>query len=267
VGALVTGGGRGIGRETARALAAEGHRVAVTGRLSTDLNTTVTLIEKDGGEAVAIRGDVSNYDSVRETAEAARRAVGPIDVLVNNAGTPGPFVPALEADPEAVAITFATNVLGPLFLCQAVVPDMVERGRGHVVNMTSLQASRSMPGGTVYGSSKAALMRITDTLAQELDGTGVAVFDVSPGLVRTQMMETPGLAEVVAELPESEWVPAERAALTICRLVSGRYDALSGRFIHATDDLDELLDMIGPGDIDARRLRLVAATDEDPLFG
>ena len=264
--ALITGGGRGIGRETARALAGAGHKVAVTGRSSTDLNTTVALIERDGGKAVAIRGDVSDPHSVRATADAARRAVGPIDVLVNNAGRVGPFGPTLDADPEEVARTFATNVMGPLCMCQAVVPEMIERGHGYVVNMNSLQGSRSMPGGTAYGSSKAALHRLTDTLAQELDGTGVVVFDVSPGLVRTQMMETPGLAEVVAELPESDWMPAERAAHIISRLVSGRYDALSGRFIHASDDLDLLLDMIGSGDIDGRRLRLTPGSPEDTLL-
>ncbi len=264
--ALVTGGGRGIGRETARALAAAGHRVAITGRSSTDLKTTAYMIEEAGGTAVAVRGDVSNLHSVRETVEAVRRSLGPIDVLVNNAGAPGPYEPLLEVNPEAFTSTFATNLFGPLHLCQAVVPEMVRRGHGYVVNMNSLQGSRSMPGGGAYGASKAALMRLTDTLGAELEGTGVVVFDVSPGLVRTQMMETPGLAEVVAALDESTWVPAERVAHTICRLVSGRYDGLAGRFVHATDDLDALLDLIGADDADGRRLRLTAAGDDDPLF-
>lgn len=265
MGALVTGGGRGIGRQTALALAGDGHQVVVTGRSEADLRGTVALIEARGGTALAVPGDVADRDSMRAVAEAAHRTLRTIDVLVNNAGSPGQFVPLLDMDAEVLAATFATNVFGPFHLCQAVVPGMVDRGRGYVVNMNSMQASRAMPGGVAYGASKAALMRVTDTLAQELAGSGVVVFDVSPGLVRTEMMETPGLAEVVAEFPESEWLPAERAAHTICALVSGRYDALSGRFIHASDDLDLLLELIDEDDIDARRLRLAAAPD-DPLF-
>jgi NAD(P)-dependent dehydrogenase (short-subunit alcohol dehydrogenase family) len=266
VGALITGGGRGIGRETARALAMAGHKVVVTGRVSSDLDVTVELIERQGGTAYAVPGDVSVCESARQVANAARRFVDTIDILVNNAGSPGQFVPVLDVDPARLVSTFATNVFGPFFMCQAVVPDMVARGHGYVVNMNSMQGSRAMPGASLYGSSKAALMRITDTLGQELAGTGVMLFDVSPGLVRTRMMETPGLAEVVAEFPDSEWMSAELAAGTICRLTSGAYDRLSGRFIHASDDLDELLALVEEDDVDARRLRLAAATLDDPLF-
>jgi NAD(P)-dependent dehydrogenase (short-subunit alcohol dehydrogenase family) len=248
------------------ALAAGGHEVVVTGRDPEDLEATVALIEKEGGAAYAVPGDVSVPASVRQVAYAARQAVGAIDVLINNAGTPGQFVPILELDPVQVTAAFATNVLGPILLCQALVPDMVARGRGYVVDMNSIQGSRAMEGGALYGSTKAALLRLTDTLARELDGTGVVVFDVSPGLVRTRMMETPGLSEVVAELPESEWLPARRVADTICRLTGGGYDDLHGRFIHATDDLDALLERIDEEDLDARRLRLTPTAGEDPLF-
>lgn len=264
---LITGGGRGIGREIAIAFAATGESVAVVARSQKELDETVSLIEEQGsGRAIAIVADVSDRQSVRRMASIAKKSLGPIEVVVNNAGSPGQFLPVLEVDPQRLVSTFATNVFGPFYVCQAVVPDMVERGDGYVVNITSLQGSRAMPGAAVYGASKAALMRITDTLGQELDGTGVVVFDVSPGLVHTQFAETPGLAEVLAEIPESEWVPPEKVAATVVELVSGKYDSLNGRFIHALDDLDVLVDLIDSEDIDARRLRMASATDEDPLF-
>ena len=102
-------------------------------------------------------------------------------MLVNNAGTGGRMHSVVEADPELWRQVLDVNVLGPVRLCSLVLPGMVARGRGYVVNMTSLQGSRAMPGCGAYGASKAALMRLTDTMAGDLAGTGVVVFDVSPG--------------------------------------------------------------------------------------
>jgi NAD(P)-dependent dehydrogenase (short-subunit alcohol dehydrogenase family) len=138
---------------------------------------------------------------------------------------------------------------------------MVSRGRGYIINMNSLQGSRGGETSAAYAVSKAALMRFTDTVAAEVAGTGVIVLDVSPGLVRTSMTdERPDLNAI----PDDEWTPPETAANHIVALASGKYDALHGRFVHASDNLDDLLKLI-EGHTDGRVLRLAAAGVGDPL--
>jgi 3-oxoacyl-[acyl-carrier protein] reductase len=143
---------------------------------------------------------------------------------------------------------------------------MVARGSGHVLDITSLQGSRTFPGYVAYGASKAAHMRLTDTLCGELAGTGVVVVDLSPGLVATDMTAEPGLAALLADMPTEEWTPVERVAEKAAALVSGRYDVLAGRFVHAVDDLDALVAALPADDDDAGRLRLARVPGGDPLF-
>lgn len=250
--ALVTGGGTGVGRAIALALA-EQMPVVVMGRRAGPLEQTAALAPDRITTLVADVTDPHALDGV-----------GPIDVLMNNAGTSGGVTWLASGDASAWASVLATNVLGAAYCCAAVVPGMVARGRGYVLNVNSLQGSRSFPGCASYGASKAALMRLTDALAAEVDGTGVVVLDVSPGLVRTDM--TDALGDLLDGVTDDEWTPVERVAATVRALVSGRYDALHGRFVHAEDDLDDLLARLGTADPDARRLRLRPAGGDDPLF-
>jgi 3-oxoacyl-[acyl-carrier protein] reductase len=251
---VVTGAGRGIGRATALALARAGHQVVVTGRTA---NTVRSTAEEVGGTAVV--GSVDDPEHVAELAEVTRD-LGGVELLVNNAGladTPGTF---LEADPAQWWRVVETNLRGPMLTCHALLPKMIERGSGRVVNFNSMAGMRPFTPSSAYSVSKAGLARLTDVLAASLEDTGVSVFDLSPGLVHTEMADSGGL---FADVPEKYWTPMEEAVAAVLALASGRYDALTGRFVHATEDLDALLAEVGP---DSRRLRLVPAGDGDPLF-
>jgi NAD(P)-dependent dehydrogenase (short-subunit alcohol dehydrogenase family) len=151
----------------------------------------------------------------------------------------------------------AVNVRGPMLCCHAVFPGMIAAGRGHVFNVNSLAGNRAMPTGSAYGVSKAALFRLTESLGAALQGTGVAIFDVSPGLVRTAMTKDLG---IYRNVPEAEWIPPERIGELIVRLSAGGYEDLSGRFVHVKDDPDALLAAVRAQPAsDLRRLRLVPA--------
>jgi NAD(P)-dependent dehydrogenase (short-subunit alcohol dehydrogenase family) len=241
--ALVTGGGRGIGARIARELASAGMRVAVTGR-------TREQVEAVGAEigGVALVGDVSR----REDVERWVAELGPIDLLVANAGIAEWENHAWEVDPDEWWHVFEVNVLGVCLCCRAVIPGMIERGRGRIV-ITGSGASY-LPGSTntAYSSSKAAVGRFGETLALQLEPHGIPVFVISPGLVRTDMTQ--------GSFPDdAPWTPPELAPRLVRSLASGRADALSGRYIHAEhDDLDDLVaraDEIRRDDLNAIRLR------------
>jgi NAD(P)-dependent dehydrogenase (short-subunit alcohol dehydrogenase family) len=142
---------------------------------------------------------------------------------------------------------------------------MVARGRGVVLNVNSLQGSRAFPGYTAYGATKAALMRLTDGLADEVAGTGVLVADVSPGLVATDMTTSPGLGDLLADVPADEWTPIDKVVGVVRALVSRQHDEVHGRFVHAEDDVPGLARLLAGADDDARRLRMVPLP-ADPLF-
>jgi 3-oxoacyl-[acyl-carrier protein] reductase len=251
---IVTGAGRGIGRATAVTLAEAGHQVVVTGRTEGAVRETAA---ECGGTAVV--GDVTDPAHVAEVAAVAREGGGAV-LLVNNAGTGGTTSDFLDADPGDWWRVLETNLRGPMLMCQALLPQMIERGDGRVVNLNSLAGMRAMPTVSAYSVSKAALARLTDNLAAGLQGTGVHVFDLSPGLVHTQMAHGTGLFD---DVPEEEWTPMAAAVEAVVALASGRYDELSGRFLHATDDLDDVMAAAGP---EGRRLRLMPAGEADPLF-
>jgi NAD(P)-dependent dehydrogenase (short-subunit alcohol dehydrogenase family) len=242
--ALVTGGGRGIGANVARALAEDGWSVVVAARTRAQVDAVAAEI---GGRAVEI--DVASRDSVL----AAVGEAGPVELLVNNAGVSGPHAHTWELDPAEWWHVFEVNVLGALQLCHATIPGMIERRAGRIVNVASGAAYLPGSPGTAYGASKAALHRFSETLAGELEPYGIPVFSISPGLVRTAMTEAMGFS---ADAP---WTPPDAAPTLVRRLASGRYDALTGRYLHAEhDDLDDLLariDEVRERDLNAIRLQ------------
>ena len=135
--ALVTGGGRGIGRAIAQSLAAAGAVVAVTSRSADELNETVHMIETDGGRAAAYPADVTEAAQMQSTVTAIEALLGPIDVLVNNAGSPGPLKPLLETEVNEWWRAMEVNLLGPLLCARLVLPGMVSRRRGRIINVSS----------------------------------------------------------------------------------------------------------------------------------
>ena len=242
--ALVTGGGRGIGAGIARALAGDGWDVVVGARSGGQVQAVASEI---GGEWVQV--DVSDRDSVQRIVAQA----GEVDLLVANAGVSEGHAqrPSWEIDVDEWWRVYEVNVLGVHLCCRAVIPGMLERGRGRIVITGSGAAYLPGMDSTAYAPSKAAVCRYGETLANELAGR-IAVFFFSPGLVRTDM--TGGL------LPEdAPWTPPELAPELVRKLATGRYDALAGRYLHAEhDDVEDLIarsDEIAANDLNAIRLR------------
>ncbi len=262
---IVTGGGRGIGRAVAMALAAEGMGVALVARTANQVHDTAAEVEAYGVPVLPVVGDVSDPGVVTRLLAHAEQRLGPIDLLVNNAGgTEARQGPLWEADLEETWAVVETNLRGPMQLAAAALPAMIGRRRGRIVNVNSLAGTRPSSTETGYSVSKAALSRLTDCLSTALRGTGVAVFDISPGLVRTEM--TRGLVRL-GDVAPHEWTPAERTGEVVVDIAAGRFDALAGRFLHVAEDLDALLanaDRIA--DADARVLRLAPYGADDPLF-
>jgi NAD(P)-dependent dehydrogenase (short-subunit alcohol dehydrogenase family) len=187
--ALITGAGRGIGREIALGLAAGGAAVALVSRTSTELEHVAAAIHSLGGTALAAPGDVADSTQVQHLLTTVRSALGPIELLVNDAAVVWPLGPTARLDATEIKQALAINVAAVIEITGAVLPAMVKAGWGQIVNISSGIAAHpaGMVGGTVYAASKAALEAHTLNLAQELSGTGVAVNAYRPGGVDTAM--------------------------------------------------------------------------------
>jgi 3-oxoacyl-[acyl-carrier protein] reductase len=261
--ALITGAGRGIGRELACRLARLGWDLGLTARSANELAATAELVRAAGAREVTVGGDVSQPDHVEAVCSAVETGLGPIELLVNNAAVTGEYEPISESDPAAWWRVMEINTRAPLMFARRLVPAMVDRGRGYVININSLDCSRpTRAGAPAYSVSKTALRRLTELLALQLEGTGVVVLDLSPGMVRTAMG---GSRPDADQIPPEAWVDAAVAADKVEQILSGRYDSLHGRFVHARDDLDALVAMVAVQP-DARFLRLVPAGEEDPII-
>ncbi|TDG13441.1 SDR family oxidoreductase [Seongchinamella unica] len=234
---LVTGGTRGIGRAMAIALAGLGNRVAVTGRNEQKLREVAR--ELPGG--IAILADVTDAAHSQSVIDEVTTDIGPIEVLINNAGigggTDGPQL-LIDMDADDWWRVQETNVRGPMLYTKAVLPGMIERGEGIIINVGSYLSIRPSPMATAYGTSKAALARFTDCLAVEVADQGVQVFCISPGLVLTDMTRD---LPFINDIPEDDFQRPEDVAGLACELVTGKYGKLSGHFIHVKDELATLL--------------------------
>jgi 3-hydroxy acid dehydrogenase/malonic semialdehyde reductase len=180
---FVTGASSGIGEASARAFAAAGARLLLCARRLDRVEALAAAIDT---EAHLFALDVRDRAAVAAALEALPAAWAPIDVLVNNAGLAAGFEPLHEGDPDDWDRMLDTNVKGLLNVTRAVVPGMVARGAGHVINIGSIAGRETYPNGAVYCASKAAVDRITKGLRMDLLGTGVKVSTVDPGLVETE---------------------------------------------------------------------------------
>jgi 3-oxoacyl-[acyl-carrier protein] reductase len=240
--ALVTGGGRGIGADIARELAAAGWHVTVSARSAEQVEEVAREI---GGTAVV--GDVSKREDVERMIAAAE----PLALLVANAGIAG-WEQSWENDPDDWWHVLEVNVYGTYLACRLALPGMIERGGGRIV-ITGSGASY-LPGSTssAYSASKAAVGRFGEVLAKQVEPHGVNVFVISPGLVKTEMTGD--------SFPDdAPWTPPECAPRLVRELASGRFDALSGRYLHAEhdppDELEGRIETILRDDLNALRLR------------
>jgi NAD(P)-dependent dehydrogenase (short-subunit alcohol dehydrogenase family) len=200
---------------------------------------------------LAIVADVTDRESVQGMADEVERELGPIDLLVANAGIGNQDGATWEIDVADWWRDFEVNVLGVHLCCRAVIPGMLARGKGRIVIVGSGAAYLPGASHTAYPASKAAVCRYGETLANELAGR-IPVFVISPGLVRTEMTE--------GHFPEdAPWTPPELAPRLVRELASGKLDLLAGRYIHAEhddpDDLAARADEIVANDLNAIRLR------------
>lgn len=192
--ALVTGGGRGIGRAVALALAGAGAAVAVTGRNSGSLEETVAAIGAAGGRAIALPGDTGDPEAVRAAFAATRAAFGPVGILVVNAGITASM--KLVDTPDALwEEIMRVNASGAFYCCKAAAPDMIAAGWGRIITIASIGGLQGMPYSAAYSASKHALIGLTRSLAGELARYGITVNAVCPGWTNTAMLE-----EAVANL-------------------------------------------------------------------
>ncbi len=251
--AVVTGGGRGIGRVFAQSLAAAGAVVAVTGRSREDLEGTVSRIEADGGRATSIAFDVTDRQGVEHGLGELEHRLGRVDLLVNNAGVWGPIDNLWDADPVDWWRTMEVHVGGVFNCSRAVLPGMIRRGDGRIINIVSNAGVHRWPTCSAYSVSKAAVVKLTENLAVEARSRSIAVFAFHPGLLEVglgeqaiQMQAASGSAAdraaawIRSEFAAGRSVDPLRAAEFLVMLASGRADGLSGCYLTVLDDLQAL---------------------------
>jgi len=252
--AVVTGAGRGFGRAIAERFAAEGAAVAITSRTRAELERVAAGIHAAGGRAIAIAGDVTEPRDVDRVITETERVFGPVSLLVSNAGVPGPFGPMWMVDPEAWWRAQQVHIRAPFLYLHRVLPGMTERRAGRIIIVSALASRVVAPYLSAYCVGKIAQTRITAEAAAETRGLGVSVFAIDPGFVFT------GIAEETMNSPDAQrWLPGmverirarrdapdrdadlARCAQRCLDLASGRYDALSGRYMELGDDIDAML--------------------------
>jgi len=228
--ALITGGTSGIGRATANKLAQLGVHVLVVGRNAQRGKDTVDEIRAAGGQADFISSDLRDAASARDLAKRAiELGNGHIDILVNNAGI-YPFGPTHEMTEEQFDHVFSVNVKAPYFLVAELAPLMAKRGKGAIVNLSTMAADYGAPGMSLYGSSKAAINLLTKTWAAEYGPQGVRVNAVSPGPTRTAGTDVmgEGLEQLAAQAPAGRPATAGEIAEAIVFLATDRASFVYG---------------------------------------
>ena len=228
--AIVTGASRGIGAETARLFAERGAKVVLTARSADAIRALAEAIRGDGGEAVAVAGDVTRYADVEAVVGAASERFGRLDVLVNNAGAIEPIARLADSDPAAWDTAFDINAKGVYHGLRAAIPAMRADGGGVVVNVSSGAAVNALEGWSHYCAGKAAALMLTRAAHLEYGEAGIRVVGLSPGTVATDMqvaIKASGINRV-SELDWSDHIPPEWAARAIAWLATDDARAFDG---------------------------------------
>jgi NAD(P)-dependent dehydrogenase (short-subunit alcohol dehydrogenase family) len=251
--AIVTGGGRGIGRVLAAGLAQAGAAVGLVARSADQLAETARRMPDPDRVATAV-ADVTDEEQLSAAFAELTDRLGPVDLLVNNAGVDGPAGVAWEADPQSWWRAVEVNLRGPFLGCRLVVPQLAARGGGRIVNITSNAGVHRWPLMSAYSVSKAAVIKFTENLAVECKDNGVRVFSVHPGLTPVGFPEDPRYQHTEPGSPEAavaSWVRGELSAgrgadpalgsELLVRIAAGAADPLTGCHLSVHDDLDSLL--------------------------
>lgn len=243
--ALVTGGSDGVGRAVALGLGAAGFAVAVLARSAEMLEETRALLESNGTPSVACVADVRDFEAVASAVASIESKLGPISTVVNNAGTSLAIGPLWEVDPGAWWTDVETSLGGAFNVCRSVIPGMIARRQGRILNVSSYAGLRAAPYQNGYGCAKAGLANLTESLAVSLLPYGIRVFTVTPGFVRTSLTdhltESPQGRRWLPELQTRDSLDPDLFVRLTVTVALGGADILNGRFLHALDNIGELV--------------------------
>jgi NAD(P)-dependent dehydrogenase (short-subunit alcohol dehydrogenase family) len=246
---LVTGGGRGIGKRLAIGFARAGARVGLLARSKAELDVAHLEIEHNGGNALRMRADVQDPEQLAAAVDRMRVHFGPVHVLICSAGLQGPIGAFVDTPAKAWAETIATNFLGVVNSCRAVLPQMVERRSGKIVVLSGRGAANARPYFSAYAASKAAVARFVETIAEEVRDHNVQINCMAPGSSYTHMTDEILRAGDRAGWKEAEeahgvrmtgGIAAEQQIQLALFLASEQSNHISGRLIHVSDDWKKL---------------------------
>ena len=244
--ALVTGGSKGAGRAVALGLGAAGFAVAILARSPHELEQARALLEGNGVPSTARAVDVRDLNAVTSAVASVEDELGHISAVVNNAGTSVAVGPLWEVKPRDWWTDVETSLGGAFNVCRSVLPGMIDRRQGRILNVSSYAGIRAAPYQSAYGCAKAGLASLTESLAESLQPYGIRVFTVTPGFVRTN------LTRQLTESPTGQrWLPGMAArddsldldlfVRLVVTVAVGSADILNGRFLHALDDITEMV--------------------------
>jgi len=250
-GVLITGGSRGIGKRLALGFAAAGARVGLLARSKAELDLAKLEIEHAGGTALRFRADVRDLEQICAAVDRMRVHFGSVDILIAAAGSQGPIGPLVEAKPNLWADAVAVNLMGVMHACQAVLPHMIEHRSGKIIVLAGGGAAYARPNFSAYAASKAAVVRLVETLAEEVRDSNIQINCMAPGGTYTSMTDEilrAGEKAGQKEIDAAEDVrltggvaPAKQVELAMF-LASSQSNHISGKLIHVNDDWKRIRD-------------------------
>lgn len=248
-GVLITGAGRGIGKRLALGFAKAGNRVALLARSKAELDLAHLEIEHAGGNALRIRADVNDFEQVSAAVDRMRVHYGEVDVLICAAAIPGPIGPFVDQTPKAWMDTIHTNLLGVMNACKAVLPHMIARRAGKIIVFSGPGATSARPNFSAYAASKAAVVRLVETIAEENREHNVQINCMGPGGTYTSMTdeilragERAGWKETeeALQIRQTGGVAPEKQIQLALFLASEQSNHISGKLIQTSDDWKKL---------------------------
>ncbi len=235
---IVTGASRGIGAAAAAALGKAGANLVLTARDAAQIDGVAGAVGRDGGKAIAIPCDVSDWTAVQRLVAETHRHYGKIDALINNAGVIEPISVTAESDPAAWARSIEINLVGAYFAIRAVLPAMLAAGGGTIVNVSSGAAHNPLEGWSAYCSGKAGLAMLTRQIALEHAAQGIRVFGFQPGTTDTDMQVIIRASGInpISKIPRENLTPVAHPAAAIVYLCTGAADDLAGKEFSLRDE-------------------------------